>query len=136
MSRCGLVHRRPPSEIIRRLHLGAGDEILESDIIWTCASCETCFCPLPHGDRRGRGDGRLAVMAEAKGAAKPAGNVAPVEQAPLGTVKIFGRTYDLGAMAAYKAGTSSYGKDTEKFPRCCKKGRLPSCPPVAPIGKR
>ena len=28
-----------PSEIIRRLHLGAGEELLSSDFIWVCASC-------------------------------------------------------------------------------------------------
>ena len=38
----------PPSEIIRRLHLGAGDELLESDLVWMCLSCETCYgrCPM------------------------------------------------------------------------------------------
>ena len=38
----------PPSEIVRRLHLGAGNELLESDIIWICLSCETCYarCPM------------------------------------------------------------------------------------------
>ena len=37
-----------PSEIIRRLHLGAGNELLDSDLIWMCLSCETCYsrCPM------------------------------------------------------------------------------------------
>ncbi len=37
-----------PSEIIRRLHLGAGDELLENGLVWMCLSCETCYgrCPM------------------------------------------------------------------------------------------
>jgi heterodisulfide reductase subunit C len=38
----------PPSEIIRRLQLNAGDSILSSDLVWMCASCEICYsrCPM------------------------------------------------------------------------------------------
>ena len=38
-----------PSEIMRQLHLGAGNELLESDIVWMCASCETCSARCPMG---------------------------------------------------------------------------------------
>ena len=30
------------SQIMRLIHLGAEDEILRSNAIWLCASCETC----------------------------------------------------------------------------------------------
>ncbi len=58
----------------------------------------------------------LRVMAEARGAAKPQGNMPLMNKLLLGTIKTFGRTYDLGAMALYKAGTASYGKDLDKLP--------------------
>ena len=37
-----------PAEIIRQLHLQAGDELLDQEIVWACASCETCTnrCPM------------------------------------------------------------------------------------------
>ncbi len=38
----------PPSEIIRRLQLGAGDELLQTDLIWTCLACETCYARCPN----------------------------------------------------------------------------------------
>ena len=38
-----------PSEVMRRLHLDAGRELLESDLIWTCASCGTCSARCPMG---------------------------------------------------------------------------------------
>ena len=38
----GKLAKTRPSEIMRRLHLGAGEELLASDLVWMCASCETC----------------------------------------------------------------------------------------------
>jgi heterodisulfide reductase subunit C len=37
-----------PSETIRRLQLNTGDGLLESDLVWMCVSCETCYtrCPM------------------------------------------------------------------------------------------
>ena len=41
---------------------------------------------------------------------------------------MFGRTYDLGMIAAYKIGTSSYMQDTDKFPMMLKKGKIALLP--------
>ena len=35
--------------MMRRLHLGAGDELLDSDLVWMCLSCETCSARCPMG---------------------------------------------------------------------------------------
>ena len=69
------------------------------------------------------------MLAADKKATKPEGQYAAVEQGSLGTVKFFGRTYDLGAMMLYKLGTSTYLKDTEKFPMMLKKGKIALLPP-------
>jgi hypothetical protein len=37
---------------------------------------------------------------------------------------MFGRTYDLGMIAAYKVGSSSYFQDTDKFPMMLKKRKI------------
>ena len=118
-----------PSGIIKKLQLGAGEEILESEIIWTCASCATCFSRCPMEINMAEVMDALRVMAEAKGAAKPAGNAPLMNKLLLGTIKTFGRTYDLGAMALYKTGTSSYGKDLDKLPTILKKGKIALLPP-------
>ncbi len=118
-----------PSEIIKKLQLGAGEEILESEIIWVCASCATCFSRCPMEINMAEVMDALRVMAEAKGAAKPAGNAPLMNKLLLGTIKTFGRTYDLGAMALYKTGTSSYGKDLDKLPMIMKKGKIALLPP-------
>ena len=117
-----------PSEIIKRLQLGAGEELLNSEIIWTCASCATCFSRCPMEINMAEVMDALRVLAEARGAAKPEGNAPLMNKLLLGTIKRFGRTYDLGAMALYKAGTASYGKDLDKLPAILKKGKIALLP--------
>jgi heterodisulfide reductase subunit C len=56
------------------------------------------------------------------------GNVHLFNTSFLNTVRIFGRTYDLGMIAAYKMRTSSYMQDTEKFPMMLKKGKIALLP--------
>jgi heterodisulfide reductase subunit C2 len=118
-----------PSEIIKKLQLGAGEELLDSEIIWVCASCATCFSRCPMEINMAEVMDALRVLAEAKGAAKPAGNAPLMNKLLLGTIKRFGRTYDLGAMALYKAGTASYAKDLDKLPTILKKGKIALLPP-------
>ncbi len=118
-----------PSEIIRRLQLNAGDELLDSGIIWMCASCETCFARCPMQINMAAVMDALRVLAVKKGARKPAGNMPLMNKILLGMIRYFGRTYDLGAMALYKAGTSTYLKDTGKFPTILMKGKIALLPP-------
>jgi heterodisulfide reductase subunit C len=105
------------------------EEILDSEIIWTCASCATCFSRCPMEINMAEVMDALRVMAEARGAAKPEGNAPLMNKLLLGTIKRFGRTYDLGAMALYKAGTASYGKDLDKLPAILKKRKIALLPP-------
>jgi heterodisulfide reductase subunit C len=118
-----------PSEIIRRLHLGVGDEILGSDLIWMCASCETCSARCPMGIDLASVIDALRALALEKGAPSQKGNVPLFNRAFLETVRLFGRTYDLAMIAAYKIGTMSFMKDTEKFPAMLKKGKIAFFPP-------
>ena len=120
--------KSPPSEIIRRLHLGAGDELLSSDQIWTCVSCEICFARCPMGiDLVAVMDALRALSVERK-ATMPKGNISLFNRSFLKTVKILGRTYDIGLISAYKIGTSSYMQDSEKVPMMLKKKKIAILP--------
>jgi heterodisulfide reductase subunit C len=118
----------PPSEIIRRLQLGAGPELLNSDLIWTCVSCETCYARCPMGIDTVSVMDALRTLAIERRAPIPAGNVPLFNRAFLKTVEIFGRTYDLGLMTMYKIGTSSYVRDTDKLPIIFKKKKIAFLP--------
>ena len=116
--------KAPPSEIIRRLQLNADDSILNSDLIWMCASCETCFSRCPMQIDMAAVMDALRIISVKKNAAKRKGNVPLFNRWFLKTVGMFGRTYDLGMIAAYKIGTASYFQDTDKFPMMLQKKKI------------
>ena len=120
----------PPSEIMRRLHLGAGDELLSSDILWMCVSCETCSTRCPMGIDVAAVMDALRKLAVERKAAKPEGNVPLFNRAFLKTVQVFGRTYDIAMIAGYKLGSGKLMADTEKFPTMLKKRKIALLPPL------
>ena len=70
----------------------------------------------------------LRIIAEAENGKTPSGNMPLINRLLLGTMKKFGRTYDLGAMVLYKAGTFSYFRDSAKFPMILRKGKIALLP--------
>ncbi len=119
----------PPSEMMRRLHLGLGDELLNSDILWMCVSCETCSARCPMGIDVAAVMDTLRKLAVQRGAVKPEGNVPLFNRAFLKTVQVFGRTYDMAMIAAYKLGSGKLMADTEKFPTMLRKHKIALLPP-------
>jgi heterodisulfide reductase subunit C len=123
----GLAKSRP-SELMRQLHLGAGNELLESDLIWTCASCEICSARCPMEIDVAAVIDALRLLAVQRGASKPPGDVPLFNRAFLKTVEMFGRSYEMGMVAAYKLGTGKWMNDTEKFPAMLKKRKISLLP--------
>jgi heterodisulfide reductase subunit C2 len=118
-----------PSEIMRRLHLGAGEELLAEDIVWVCASCETCSARCPTGVDVAKVFDALRMLAIERSAHAPAGKQPLFNRAFLKTVEMFGRTFDMGMIAAYKLGSGKLMSDTEKFPSMVMKGKIALTPP-------
>lgn len=118
-----------PSEIIRGLQLGMRDDLLDSDMIWMCVSCAACYGRCPMNIDMPSVIDALRVIAEEKNRRRPEGNMPFMNRVLLGTIRTFGRTYDLGAMALYKMRTSSYLRDTGKFPMILAKRKIALLPP-------
>lgn len=119
-----------PSEIMRLLHLGAGEELLASDLVWMCVSCETCSSRCPMDIEVAAVIDSLRRLAIERRAPKPEGDMPLFNKAFLKTVEIFGRPYDIAMIAAYKLGTRKLLNDTEKFPDMLKKGKIALLPPL------
>jgi heterodisulfide reductase subunit C2 len=113
-----------PSEIIRKLQLNSETDMFESDLIWMCASCETCYSRCPMKINMAAVMDALRILSVKKKLTKQKGNVSLFNKSFLKTVKMFGRTYDLGMIAAYKMETATYLQDTDKFPMMLKKGKI------------
>ena len=124
----GLI-QSPPSEIIRRLHLGAGNELLETDLVWMCLSCGICYARCPMKINIASVVDALRTLALEKGASRPKGDMPLFNREFLRTVKSFGRAYDLSAIVSYKMRTATFLKDTDKFPTMLKKGKMAVLPP-------
>jgi len=118
-----------PSEIIRRLHLGAGDELLQSGLIWMCLSCETCYGRCPMQINFPSVIDALRSLSIAKGTKAPKGNMPLFNRMFLENVKIFGRSYDLSMIAGYKLGSGKIMDDAGKFPTMLRKGKIAILPP-------
>jgi heterodisulfide reductase subunit C len=120
----------PPAEIIRRLQFGAGNELLESDLVWVCLSCETCSARCPMDIDIAAVIDALRALARETGARRPKGNMPLFNKEFLRMVKAFGRSYDLPMIAAYKVGTGNIRQDMEKFPTMLRKGKMAVLPPT------
>ena len=48
---------------------------------------------------------------------------------------MFGRSYEMGMVAAYKVGTGKWKNDVEKFPAMLKKRKIALLPPGVATGK-
>jgi heterodisulfide reductase subunit C2 len=118
-----------PSEMIRQLNLGAGNELLQDDLVWMCASCELCSARCPMGIHVASVIDALRHLALESGAPIQVGNVPLFNRAFLRTVNMFGRTYEIGMVAAYKLGTRKWMDDTEKFPTMLRKRKISLLPP-------
>jgi len=118
-----------PSEVIRRLHLGAGDELLESKLVWMCLSCETCYGRCPMQINFAAVIDALRSLSIAKGTEAPRGNMPLFNRMFLENVRIFGRSYDLSMIAGYKLGSGKLMDDAEKFPSMLMKGKMAILPP-------
>ena len=120
----------PPAEIIRRLQLGAGDELLQTELIWTCLSCETCFARCPNQINFAAVIDALKTIALEKGVAAPRGNAPLFNQVFLGAVRSCGRSYELLTIGLHKLGTGNLIQDMDKFPTMLIKGKMALLPPT------
>ena len=127
---CPVAHltRIGPAGTIRRLQCDMGDELFENDLIWMCVSCETCYtrCPMKIDMAAVMDALRIVAVRNKSSATKE--HVHIFNKSFLNTVRLFGRTFDLGTMAAYKVRTSTYMQDTEKFPMMLRKGKIALLP--------
>jgi heterodisulfide reductase subunit C len=124
----GSITNVSPSGVIRMLQLGLGNEILDSDLVWMCASCETCYSRCPMKIDMASVMDALRTLSVSRRTNKQKENVHLFNKSFLNSVRRYGRTYDLGMIASYKMATSSYFKDTDKFPMMLRKGKIALLP--------
>ncbi len=88
-----------PHKLMRCVNLGLKDEVLKSDTIWICASCETCTTRCPNGIDIAHVMDSLRQISQGEGIKASQPQVPTFHKAFLASIKRFGRVHE-GSMAA------------------------------------
>ena len=116
------------SQVMRLIHLGEEDELLQSRSIWLCASCEACTTRCPMGIDIAAVMDTLRIMAVERKAAVPDARGEKFNRSFLGSVRRHGRVYEFGMLAAYKLRSGDLLADVGKFPQMMAKGKISLLP--------
>ena len=117
-----------PHELVRMVQLGQRDAVLGCKAIWECTSCQTCITRCPQKVDIAALNDLLRQMSRASGKVA-AGTAVPVfNDIFLGTIRRFGRMYEMGLMVAFKLRTRRFFADVSKFPMMLWKRKLSLLP--------
>jgi heterodisulfide reductase subunit C len=83
-----------PHRLIRSIQLGLKNEILASDTIWVCASCETCTTRCPNSIDIAHVMDSLRQMSASRGVKDSQKQVPVFHSAFLSSIRIFGRVHE------------------------------------------
>ena len=83
-----------PHKVMRLLHLGLLDKVLQSDTIWVCAACETCTTRCPNDIDIAHIMDTLRQMSRRQGVKKSQKNFPIFHSAFLSSVRRHGRVHE------------------------------------------
>ncbi len=112
------------SQVMRMVHLGNAQPVLESQGIWLCASCSACTTRCPQGIDITSVMDALRMMAVERQAALPNPRGEQFNRSFLESVRKNGRVFELGMMLSYKLKSRDFWTDAEKTGPMLKKGKL------------
>jgi heterodisulfide reductase subunit C len=116
------------SQIMRLVHLGAEKDVLESEAIWLCASCEACTTRCAQGIDIAAVMDALRIMAVERGVSVPDKHGKEFNRSFLSSVRHHGRVFEVGMLAAYKLRCADFFSDVDKAPQMFLKGKLSLLP--------
>jgi heterodisulfide reductase subunit C len=100
-----------PHQIVRMVQGGSGPEVLSSRTIWVCASCETCAVHCPNEIDIPRLMDTLRQMAFRQAAPAGERSVPAFHRAFIGSIRRWGREYELGMVLGLKMKTRDFFSD-------------------------
>ena len=90
-----------PHKVMRLVQLGLKDEVLRSDTIWLCASCETCSTRCPNGIDIAHIMDTLRQMSQREGIKASQPDVPIFHNAFLASMKRHGRVHEMSMVVTY-----------------------------------
>lgn len=100
-----------PTQLLHAIQLGLRDEVLGSNTIWLCASCQTCTTRCPQGVDLADVMDSARIIAQRQRATARVPDVPAYFRNSILNISVFGRTYELGLMASLKLSTHKISQD-------------------------
>jgi heterodisulfide reductase subunit C len=124
---CSFVYDQPTARIMRFSQLGQKEKALNCRSLWLCLGCSTCSTRCPNDIDVALIMDTLRHMAwEEKKVTDR--RMVTFWNTFLASVRMFGRTYELGLMAHYVLRTGRVFTDLDLVPRVLPKGKLAFVP--------
>jgi heterodisulfide reductase subunit C len=117
-----------PNQVMRMIQLGMEDELLRSQTIWICASCQTCTTRCPNDIDIAHVMDSLRQLSRAQGVPPSQEKVVKFHDVFLRSVRRNGRVFEAGMAAGYKLATMDLFGDTRIALEMLKRGKLKFLP--------
>jgi heterodisulfide reductase subunit C len=115
-------------QAVRLAAYGQEERLLQSDIIWLCAACETCVTRCPNNiDIPGLMD-VLRELAVRKGVLADQPKIPAFHKSFLGSIRRWGRAWEVGLIVGYKLRSKDYIGDMGLGIQMFLKGKLKLSP--------
>lgn len=118
----------PNHGVLRKIALGAEEELLRSHAIWMCVACETCGSRCPNNIYISRLMDAMRQMAIARGIPPAEPVVTAFHHSFVGSVEKFGRVHELSMLMAFKMKTKDFFTDVGAGLKLFLKGKIPLLP--------
>ncbi len=112
------------NELMRAIQLGLREEVLSSDTMWWCVSCETCATRCPQGIEIVEVMDVLREMAFKEGYYIPVESIEAFHKVFLRSVETYGRLYEMGFAMDLNLQLKDPLKDADLGPVMMAKGKL------------
>ena len=91
----------PPHKLIHLLQYGQDNDVLRSDTIWVCASCETCTTRCPNGIDIAHVMDTLRQLSKREGIKSSQNSIPVFHSAFLNSIKRHGRVHEAEMVVTY-----------------------------------
>ncbi len=113
-----------PHAVIRLVQLGQEGEVLASNLLWLCVSCQTCTTRCPNQIDFAAAVDALRQLALEAGVEPAEPEIAAFHECTLESIRRHGRMHELGMIARLKLRTGGYTKDAGMGLGLLRRGKL------------
>ncbi|MBI3945103.1 MAG: 4Fe-4S dicluster domain-containing protein [Armatimonadetes bacterium] len=117
-----------PNQVIRCVQVGLKEEVLRSDTIWLCASCETCTTRCPNGVDIAHLMDTLRQIALRENVTPSQPGIVATHAAFLAEIRARGRVHEMFLVARHKLRTRNWTRDVALGWEMFRRGKLKLLP--------